>query len=132
MPHRGLLLNFLEIGVDHVVVTAAAAHIGAAHAFKKRWLTILSVILCILIGLSRVLLGVHYPTDILCGYFTANEKKDVKSLKKELKETLPYYMVPTALFQLEEFPLNMNRKIDRKAIKAPRELDDHKLLEKLY
>ena len=71
-------------------------------------------------------------TDILCGYFTANEKKDVKELKKALKEVLPYYMVPTALFQLDEMPLNMNRKIDRKAIKPPKELDDHKLLEKLY
>ena len=71
-------------------------------------------------------------TNILCGYFVADEPIDVKELKEYLKTKLPYYMVPTAIFQLDELPRNFNNKIDRKAILPPKELDDHKLLAELY
>lgn len=71
-------------------------------------------------------------TYILCGYFVADEPMDVKELKAYLKTKLPYYMVPTALFQMDELPRNFNNKVDRKAILPPKELDDHKLLEELY
>jgi len=71
-------------------------------------------------------------TDILCGFFTSDEDIDVKKLKEKLRDVLPYYMIPTALIRLDEMPININRKIDRKALKPPKELDDHKLLEKLY
>ncbi len=39
-----------------------------ATAFKRRWLTILAIGLIILIPLSRIYLGVHYPTDVAGGY----------------------------------------------------------------
>lgn len=70
--------------------------------------------------------------NILCAYFTAEEKLDVKAIKDKMKEKIPYYMVPTCLIQLDDFPRNFNSKIDRKAIEPPKELNDHKLLEKLY
>lgn len=70
--------------------------------------------------------------NILCGYFVSDEAIDTKGLKKELKKILPYYMIPTCFIQLDEFPRNRNNKIDRGAIRAPKELDDHKLLEELY
>ncbi|MFW5714480.1 MAG: phosphatase PAP2 family protein [Brevefilum sp.] len=35
---------------------------------KKRWFTILSVILIFLIGISRIYLGVHFLTDVLLGW----------------------------------------------------------------
>ena len=70
--------------------------------------------------------------NILCGYFTADKKLDVKAIKERMKEKIPYYMVPTCLIQLDAFPLNINSKIDRKAIMPPKELNNHKLLEKLY
>lgn len=35
---------------------------------KKRWLTLIVVLLPILIGLSRICLGVHYPTDVFFGW----------------------------------------------------------------
>lgn len=57
---------------------------------------------------------------------------DVKKFKEALKESLPYYMIPTALFQLKALPRTLNNKIDRGKLKAPKELNDHKLLEELY
>ena len=70
--------------------------------------------------------------NILCGYFTADHRVDVKDLKKKLADRIPYYMRPTCLIQLEAFPRNMNSKVDRKAILPPADLNDHKLLEELY
>lgn len=70
--------------------------------------------------------------NILCAYFTSDEKLDPKEIKTRLSEKIPYYMMPTCLIQLDEFPRNLNNKIDRKKIEAPKELNDHKLLEKLY
>ncbi len=39
-----------------------------ATAFKRRWLTILAIALIVFIPLSRIYLGVHYPTDVAGGY----------------------------------------------------------------
>ena len=39
-----------------------------ATAFKRRWLTILAIVMMVFIPLSRIYLGVHYPTDVLGGY----------------------------------------------------------------
>lgn len=41
---------------------------------------------------------------------------DNKELKTTLMNHLPVYMVPTKLIKIEEFPLNKNGKIDRKAL----------------
>lgn len=39
-----------------------------AASLKKRWVTALMVLLIFLIGLSRLYLGVHFPTDVLVGW----------------------------------------------------------------
>jgi membrane-associated phospholipid phosphatase len=39
-----------------------------ASAFKRRWLWVLAAALIVLIPLSRLYLGVHFPTDLLGGY----------------------------------------------------------------
>jgi membrane-associated phospholipid phosphatase len=39
-----------------------------AHRWRHRWLTALAVAAMILVPLSRVYLGVHFPTDLLGGY----------------------------------------------------------------
>lgn len=41
---------------------------------------------------------------------------DKKDLHLKLKETLPVFMIPTKLIQLEEFPMTKNGKIDRKKL----------------
>ena len=39
-----------------------------ASVFKKPWLTWLGAVLTLLVGVSRVIVGAHYPTDVLCGW----------------------------------------------------------------
>lgn len=39
-----------------------------ALTYRRRWLTALALVLILLVPLSRVYLGVHFPTDLLGGY----------------------------------------------------------------
>ena len=41
---------------------------GTAYAFRKKWLTAVAVAGILLCGISRFCVGVHYPTDVLCGW----------------------------------------------------------------
>ena len=35
---------------------------------KKRWTTVLAIVIPLVVSLSRLILGVHYPTDVLIGW----------------------------------------------------------------
>ena len=62
------------------------------------------------------------PGDIrLVAYFVPKEEKIslVSELRNYLKEKLPDYMVPLSWVKLEEFPLTLNGKINRKALLKP-------------
>ncbi len=65
----------------------------------------------------------------LCAYFVSKEKIDTSVLKKYLTDKLPNYMVPTHYMQLEEIPLTINHKVNRKALPEPPE--EKKSVEKL-
>ncbi|MEW9712961.1 amino acid adenylation domain-containing protein [Paenibacillus sp. SI92] len=56
---------------------------------------------------------------LLCAYYVAEIDLTVGELRSRLSETLPSYMVPTYLVQVERMPLSPNGKIDRKALPAP-------------
>lgn len=47
---------------------AVAVYGSLAEYSKRRILTVIAVVLSLLIGVSRFCLGVHYPTDVLCGW----------------------------------------------------------------
>ena len=49
--------------------TQGSAFIGAfvAHTLRRRWVTVLMVAYILLMGLSRMMLGVHYPQDVISG-----------------------------------------------------------------
>lgn len=46
---------------------AFAAGLSWARALPERWMRTLSVVLAVCMGLSRLYVGVHYPTDVLAG-----------------------------------------------------------------
>lgn len=74
----------------------------------------------------------YLGNNILCCYFIAEDKKDPKKIKNYLREYLPQYMIPSCLIQMSEFPRNINNKVSRIDFAPPAEINDHKLLEKLY
>ncbi|HEY6350085.1 MAG TPA: amino acid adenylation domain-containing protein [Candidatus Angelobacter sp.] len=57
----------------------------------------------------------------LVGYVVKNDAGplDTSTLRRHLEEHLPEYMIPVTLVQLEEMPLTLNGKIDRKALPEP-------------
>lgn len=63
----------------------------------------------------------------LVSYFVSEEKKSInnESIEDHVRKKLPYYMVPDSFVEVDEFPLNINGKIDRKKLSV-----SNKLLEK--
>jgi amino acid adenylation domain-containing protein len=55
----------------------------------------------------------------LVGYYVSKSKIDEDKILNYLNSKLPDYMVPTALVHLYELPVNINGKLDRKALPAP-------------
>ena len=65
---------------------------GAAVNKKKKWLIFTAVLLPILVGLSRIVVGVHYPTDVLGGWLIGIAAIAVVSvLEKRINNTLVLY-----------------------------------------
>lgn len=58
-------------------------------------------------------------SSYLCAYYIAEESIDENTLRLYLKELLPYYMVPSYFVQLEELPLTVNGKLNRKLLPKP-------------
>ena len=63
----------------------------------------------------------------LVSYFVTGDgnKINEKELRDYLKNTLPAYMVPQHLVQLDELPRTPNGKVDRKALPVPQEVEDN-------
>lgn len=57
--------------------------------------------------------------EILCGYFVADARVSLSTLKKSLSKKLPNYMIPSYLLQLDTFKYTPNGKIDRKDLPDP-------------
>jgi aryl carrier-like protein len=57
----------------------------------------------------------------LVGYVTpaGGEELDVMALRERLRQSLPDYMVPAAIIELEALPLMPNGKIDRRSLPKP-------------
>ena len=48
--------------------------------------------------------------------FIAGKKLDIEAIKKELKASLPSYMIPNNILLIDEMPLNINGKVDFKSL----------------
>ncbi len=67
-------------GVTVPTYTFPSGHVSGAVSvwgflaiyFKKRWLWALSVLVIVLVGLSRIMLGYHFPGDVLGGIITGS------------------------------------------------------------
>ena len=52
----------------------------------------------------------------LKAFFTATDTLSIPAIRKKLLESLPTYMVPKYIFQIEQIPITSNGKVDRKAL----------------
>ena len=52
----------------------------------------------------------------VCAYLVSEETIDMQTLRQELKEVLPNYMMPSYMMQIEKIPLTNNGKLDRRAL----------------
>ena len=60
--------------------------------------------------------------DFLSGYFVADKRININSLREYLTKQLPSYMVPTYFTALDDMPYNTNGKLDRKRLPLPTEI----------
>jgi len=67
--------------------------------------------------------GTRSGNHILCAYFSGNEQETVPGLKEFLERELPDYMVPSFYIRMEKFPLNVNGKINTRALPEPDEVE---------
>ncbi len=58
-------------------------------------------------------------TSTICTYITVSHNIDIKDLHIFLKSSLPSYMIPAHITILDKFPLNINGKVDKKALPEP-------------
>ena len=54
--------------------------------------------------------------DAICAYIQSKETIDEAFIKAELSKSLPKYMVPSHIMQLDTFPITLNGKIDTKKL----------------
>ncbi|MBQ7144903.1 MAG: phosphatase PAP2 family protein [Oscillospiraceae bacterium] len=102
------LLRLIDEGADAMDVAAqgysfpsghsanAAVVYGslAAHEKKRHWLWVMAVVLCLLVGFSRVFVGAHFPTDVLCGWLMgALIVALVPWLRRKIKNRWLFYAV---------------------------------------
>ena len=73
--------------------TNAATVFGAlAVCLRKRWVTVLAILIPLLTGISRIVVGAHYPTDVLAGWLLGIVSVViVHALQKRVKNTLALY-----------------------------------------
>ncbi len=70
---------------------------------------------------AKAILEETTENQIIVAYIRAKSTVDTEVLKEELSSWLPDYMVPSQFFQLKEFPLSPNGKLDTKRL--PRVID---------
>ena len=65
----------------------------------------------------------------IAAYIVMDGTLDTKALSAFILERKPPYMVPAALMQIDSIPLNVNQKVDRKALPAPVSSTDENYVE---
>ncbi len=60
----------------------------------------------------------------LCGYVVGDQVPPVAAIRARLSDTLPFYMVPAYLMELDEIPLTASEKLDRRRLPKPQRSRD--------
>ncbi|NOQ27975.1 MAG: amino acid adenylation domain-containing protein, partial [Bacteroidales bacterium] len=69
---------------------------------------------------ESVVLGIEKNNEkYLCAYVACKEEFSQEELRAYLTAQLPEYMIPSYFMELESLPLNVNGKVDRKALPSP-------------
>ncbi|MEF9917179.1 MAG: amino acid adenylation domain-containing protein [Lachnospiraceae bacterium] len=56
---------------------------------------------------------------MICAYIVSNQTIDISALNAFIAEQKPPYMVPAVTMQIEKIPLNVNSKVDKRALPVP-------------
>lgn len=75
--------------------TNAATVFGAlAVCLRKRWMTVAAVVIILFTGFSRIVVGAHYPTDVMVGWTLGLVSVTViQALQKRVKSTPVLYII---------------------------------------
>ena len=66
----------------------------AVHEKKRRLLWVLAIVLPLLVGFSRVYVGAHFPTDVLCGWLVGAAIVAIFPwLRRTIKNRWVFYMI---------------------------------------
>jgi len=65
---------------------------------------------------SAVILCKQNSLQFLCGFYASDSTISPETLRKSMGESLPAYMVPMKLVQLDKMPMTPNGKIDRRQL----------------
>lgn len=78
---------------------ASATFNSFAISLKKKWVWILATVLCVLVMVSRMVLGVHYLTDVLFGYASGLLIVElVYMIRKRLKNEYIFHFIVLGCF----------------------------------
>ena len=78
--------------------SAAALSVSLAREIKKRWMWAAAMILTLLVGISRVVCGMHYPTDVLAGWAMGFAAAGIIALlEKKMKKEWVRHLILLAL-----------------------------------
>lgn len=73
--------------------------------------------LCVVVAMENM-----DQEKVLVGYFTSGDNVTVAQIREYITPRLPAYMHPSFFLQLDEFPLNLNGKINKKQLPLPEEM----------
>lgn len=62
----------------------------------------------------------EFDRDLLCAYYIKNAPINISSLRTLLNKHLPKYMIPQYFIEIDKVPININGKIDLKALPLPK------------
>ena len=88
------------------------------HGFRVETTEIDALIIQLTLANDAITIPLKRGTEIirLVTFVLSDIRIDQKSIKKTIGEKLPYYMVPSDIVQLDNFPYNTNHKIDKKEL----------------